>query len=223
MLVDVYRALHKARGRRGALDFDAPEAEFVIDEAERVRGDRAALAQRSASADRGVHDPRQRRGRAGAGGGRTCRRLYRVHGQPEEEKLERLTSTLASLGIDAHLPKSVTTRDLQAIARRVPDAAERAFVESLVVRAMPQAVYQPANIGHFGLALSHYAHFTSPIRRYPDLVVHRTLKALIGAKGGLRCTTTCHSWPRSGRALRAWRSAPTRPTVTSRISSSAPI
>ena len=64
------------------------------------------------------------------------------------------------------------------------DPAERAFVESLVVRAMPQAVYQPTNIGHFGLALTHYAHFTSPIRRYPDLVVHRTLKALIGAKGG---------------------------------------
>jgi len=53
-----------------------------------------------------------------------------------------------------------------------------------VVRAMPQALYQPANIGHFGLALTHYAHFTSPIRRYPDLVVHRTLRALIGAKGG---------------------------------------
>jgi ribonuclease R len=73
---------------------------------------------------------------------------------------------------------------MQAIARRVSDASERAFVETLVVRAMPQAVYQPANIGHFGLALTHYAHFTSPIRRYPDLVVHRTLKALIGAKGG---------------------------------------
>ena len=73
---------------------------------------------------------------------------------------------------------------MQAIARRVSDPSERAFVESLVVRAMPQALYQPTNIGHFGLALTHYAHFTSPIRRYPDLVVHRTLKALIGAKGG---------------------------------------
>src|SRR2546430_15863036 len=71
-----------------------------------------------------------------------------------------------------------------SIARRVGNAPERAFVESLVIRSMPQAVYQPANIGHFGLALTHYAHFTSPIRRYPDLVVHRTLKALIGAQGG---------------------------------------
>jgi ribonuclease R len=183
VLVDVYRALHKARGHRGALDFDAAEAEFVIDASERVRA--IELRERNdahrlieecmilanvavAEALEKAHAPT----------------LYRVHGQPEDEKLERLTATLKALGIDARIPKTVTTRDLQAIARRVGDAPERAFVESLVIRSMPQAVYQPANIGHFGLALTHYAHFTSPIRRYPDLVVHRTLKALIGAQGG---------------------------------------
>jgi ribonuclease R len=183
VLVDVYRALHKARGRRGALDFDAAEAEFVIDAGERVRAvelrirndahrlieecmitANVAVAQELARA----HMPT----------------LYRVHGVPEDEKLERLASTLRALGIDARLPKTVTTRDLQAIARRVGEASERSFVESLVVRAMPQALYQPTNIGHFGLALTHYAHFTSPIRRYPDLVVHRTLKALIRDKSG---------------------------------------
>ena len=183
LLVDVYRALYKARAHRGALDFDAAEAEFVIDEGERVRAvelrvrneahrlieecmilANVAVAQELEKS----HTPT----------------LYRVHGVPEDEKLERLSATLRSLGIEARIPKSVTTRDLQAIARRVPDASERAFVESLVIRAMPQAIYQPTNIGHFGLALTHYAHFTSPIRRYPDLVVHRTLKAHIGAKGG---------------------------------------
>ena len=183
VLVDVYRALHKARARRGALDFDAPEAEFVIDEAERVRGielrsrnDAHRLIEECmilanvavAQALEKAHVPS----------------LYRVHGQPEAEKLERLTSTLSALGIDARIPERVSTRDLQAIARRVGSAPERAFVESLVVRAMPQAVYQPTNIGHFGLALTHYAHFTSPIRRYPDLVVHRTLKGLIGDASG---------------------------------------
>ena len=182
VLVDVYRALHKARSKRGALDFDAAEAEFVIDSGERVKGielrtrndahrlieecmilANVAVAQELEK----THTPT----------------LYRVHGQPEPEKLDRLTATLRALEIDAHLPQTVTTRDLQAIARRLGHTAERPFIESLIVRAMPQAVYQPTNIGHFGLALKHYAHFTSPIRRYPDLVVHRTLKALIGAAG----------------------------------------
>ena len=182
LLVDVYRALYRARGRRGALDFDAAEAEFVIDGGEHVRAielrarndahrlieecmilANVAVAQELEKS----HTPT----------------LYRVHGVPEDEKLERLVSTLRSLGIDARLPKTVTTRDLQSIARRVSDLSERTFVESLVVRAMPQAIYQPTNIGHFGLALGHYAHFTSPIRRYPDLIVHRTLKALIKAPG----------------------------------------
>jgi len=183
VLVDVYRALYQARGRRGALDFDAAEAEFVIDAGEhvraielRVRNDAHRLIEECmvlaniavAQALEQAHVPT----------------LYRVHGTPEDEKLERLASTLGSLGIDARIPKTVTTRDLQAIARRVRDLSERTFVESLVVRAMPQALYQPTNIGHFGLALTHYAHFTSPIRRYPDLIVHRTLKALIKAAGG---------------------------------------
>ncbi|HTD30914.1 MAG TPA: ribonuclease R, partial [Steroidobacteraceae bacterium] len=183
VLVEVYRALHKARSRRGALDFDAPEAQFVIDEAERVRG----IEMRARNdAHRLIEECMILANVAVAQALQDARMptLYRVHGQPEEEKLDRLTSTLKALGIEARIPKTVTTRDLQAIARRVGSAPERAFVESLVIRAMPQALYQPTNIGHFGLALAHYAHFTSPIRRYPDLIVHRTLKALIGAPGG---------------------------------------
>ncbi|MBV8496448.1 MAG: VacB/RNase II family 3'-5' exoribonuclease, partial [Gammaproteobacteria bacterium] len=183
LLVDVYRALHKARSRRGALDFDAAEAEFVIDGGERVRAIELRVRNH---AHRLIEECMILANVAVAQELEKSRTptLYRVHGVPEDEKLERLTSTLAALGIDARLPKSVTTRDLQGIAHRVRDASERAFVESLVVRAMPQALYQPTNIGHFGLALTHYAHFTSPIRRYPDLVVHRTLKELIRASGG---------------------------------------
>jgi ribonuclease R len=183
VLVDVYRALHKARSHRGALDFDAPEAEFVIDEGERVRGielrvrnDAHRLVEECMIlANVAVAEELEKK---------HTPTLYRVHGVPEEDKLDRLTAALKALNIDARIPQTVTTRDLQAIARRVADVSARAFVESLVIRAMPQAMYQPANIGHFGLALTHYAHFTSPIRRYPDLVVHRTLKALLGAKGG---------------------------------------
>jgi exoribonuclease R len=129
-LVDVYRALLKARHRRGALEF-------------------------------------------GVG------TLYRVHGAPEEKKLDVLLETLNALGIGAELPQDVQPRDFRAITDRLGNSEERPFIESLIVRSMQQAVYQPQNIGHFGLALKHYAHFTSPIRRYPDLVVHRTLRALL--------------------------------------------
>jgi ribonuclease R len=183
VLVDVYRVLHKARARRGALDFDAPEAQFVIDAGEHVR----AIELRSRNdAHRLIEECMILANVATAQELEKSHTptLYRVHGTPEDEKLERLSSTLRALGIEARIPKAVTTRDMQAIARRVSDPSERAFVESLVVRSLQQAVYQPTNIGHFGLALTHYAHFTSPIRRYPDLVVHRTLKALLKAKGG---------------------------------------
>ena len=183
VLVEVYRALHKARSRRGALDFDAPEARLVIDPAERVRA--VELRMRN-DAHRLIEECMVLANVAVAQALEKSRTptLYRVHGEPEPEKLERLTSTLSALRIDAHLPERIATRDLQAIARRLGHAAERPFIESLIVRAMPQAVYQPVNIGHFGLALTEYAHFTSPIRRYPDLIVHRTLKAQLGATGG---------------------------------------
>jgi ribonuclease R len=182
ILVDVYRALLKARANRGALDFDAAEAEFVIDSSERVRA--IELRQRN-DAHRLIEECMIMANVAVAQELAKTRTptLYRVHGQPEELKLERLQATLHALGVDAPIPETVTTRDLQAITRRIGNSETRPFIESLIVRAMPQAIYQPTNIGHFGLALSHYSHFTSPIRRYPDLVVHRTLKALIGARG----------------------------------------
>lgn len=181
-LVEVYRALLKARSRRGALDFDAAEAEFVIDSSERIR----AIELRSRNEAHRLIEECMIMANVAVAQELSKNRtptLYRVHGQPEEQKLDRLQTTLNALGIDANIPETVTTRDLQEITRRLTDPETRPFIESLVVRAMPQAVYQPTNIGHFGLALTHYAHFTSPIRRYPDLVVHRTLKALIGAPG----------------------------------------
>jgi ribonuclease R len=180
VLVDVYKALYKARHKRGALDFDAPEARFRFDAAERVtaidlvgRNDAHRLIEECMILANVAVATELARTRTPT--------LYRVHGQPEELKLDRLLATLTALGIEAQIPKTVAPRDLQAITRRLGRSPERPYVESLVIRSMQQALYQPTNIGHFGLALTHYAHFTSPIRRYPDLVVHRTLKALAGA------------------------------------------
>jgi ribonuclease R len=177
-LVDAYRVLQKARHKRGALEFDAAEAEFDIDAAGRIQ--RLYMYERNEAhklieecmilANVAVAHELEKRG---------VGTLYRVHGSPEERKINVLLETLTALGIGAELPEDVQPRDFRAITDRLGDSEERPFIESLIVRSMQQAVYQPQNIGHFGLALKHYAHFTSPIRRYPDLVVHRTLRALL--------------------------------------------
>src|SRR6187397_2292442 len=177
-LVDVYRALLKARHKRGALEFDAAEAEFDIDAAGRiqrvymyVRNEAHKLIEECMIlANVAVARELEKRG---------VGTLYRVHGKPEEKKINVLLETLNALGVAAEMPEDVTPKDFRAITDRFPNDQQRPFLESLVVRSMQQAVYQPQNIGHFGLALGHYAHFTSPIRRYPDLVVHRNLRALL--------------------------------------------
>jgi len=178
-LVEVYHALLAARRRRGALDFDAPEAEFVIEAGERVSA--IEFSSRN-EAHRLVEECMIVANVAVAQELRTARipALFRVHAAPDERKLEQLRTTLRVLGIELQLPEEVQSRDLAAIAPRVQDPGSRPFIESLIVRSMAQALYQPENIGHFGLSLKDYAHFTSPIRRYPDLMIHRALRVRLG-------------------------------------------
>ncbi|MGH8256216.1 MAG: ribonuclease R family protein, partial [Steroidobacteraceae bacterium] len=178
-LVEVYRALAAARHRRGALDFDAPQTQFVLAEDQRVRS--VQFSSRN-DAHRLVEECMIMANVAVAQHLRKQHMpaLYRVHAAPDAKKLEQLRATLRILGIELQLPEPVHARDLGQIAARVRDEHARPFVESLVVRSMAQALYQPENIGHFGLALKDYAHFTSPIRRYPDLMIHRALRAAAG-------------------------------------------
>jgi ribonuclease R len=172
-LVDVYRALVSARHKRGALDFDAPEAEFVF-EGEQVRA--IAFVSRN-DAHRLIEECMILANVAVARelSAQHVPALFRVHAPPDERKLELLSATLRILGLEPKLPHPVQPRDLAAI-----DPESRPFIESQIVRSMAQAMYQPDNIGHFGLALPDYAHFTSPIRRYPDLMIHRALRAREG-------------------------------------------
>ena len=177
-LVEVYRALLKARHKRGALEFDAAEAEFDIDAAGRIQ--RVYLYERN-EAHKLIEECMILANVAVAREleSRSVGTLYRVHGKPEEKKIKVLLETLNALGIGAQLPEDVSPRDFRAITDRLGHSEERPFIESLIVRSMQQAIYQPENVGHFGLALRQYAHFTSPIRRSPDLVVHRTLRSLL--------------------------------------------
>ena len=104
--------------------------------------------------------------------------LYRNHAPPGPGGLESLSTYLGNLGIEFAVPDPITPRALQGLLERLAAKAEQPL-ETMVLRSLSQADYGPERLGHFGLALSHYAHFTSPIRRYPDLLVHRALRALL--------------------------------------------
>ena len=174
----VYKSFIRARSGRGALELDTPELKLKFDEQGRV----AAL----------VEYPRNDAHRlieecmiaANVAAARFLDRykvptLYRVHGLPELDRLETLRTFLREFGLWLPPPDEVTPDHLRDLLQKIGDRPDAGLISTAVIRTMPQAVYQPGNIGHFGLALEHYAHFTSPIRRYPDLVVHRGIRQVL--------------------------------------------
>lgn len=180
----VYKALRAGRSARGALDFDAPEIKPKLGEHGEIE---SLVAIPRNDAHKLVEECMIAANVAAAGFLRRHKMpcLYRVHGEPESRKLAELQKSLGALGVGVKLPESLETRDLSQVAARIRARPDAAFLESLIIRSQQQALYQPTNIGHFGLALTEYAHFTSPIRRYPDLVVHRAIKhAIAGGSAG---------------------------------------
>lgn len=110
-----------------------------------------------------------------------CELMYRVHNVPEEGKIQELSVFLKAMGYILPLQKdgSITPKDINALLAQVAGKAEESLITTATIRTMSKAVYSTANSGHFGLAFEYYTHFTSPIRRYPDLVVHRILQSLL--------------------------------------------
>ena len=185
-LYAAFRALLAARDARGTLDLDLPERKVILDGAGRVasvqprpRPDSHRLIEEfmvlanvaAAEELERLHQP--------------C--MYRVHAPPSEEKLEALRLFLR--GFDISLPpgNQIHPRDLDRVLKKVAGTDEAILVNEVMLRSQSQAAYSPDNIGHFGLSLARYAHFTSPIRRYADLLVHRALIAgLRLGDGGLK-------------------------------------
>jgi ribonuclease R len=177
-LHDVYRALLSARNKRGAVDFETVETQIVCDESGRIekivprtRNDahklieEAMLAANVCSADFILQSKHPG--------------LYRVHEGPTPEKKEILRSYLKSTGVGLSITDDPRPAEFQAIALATKDRPDALQIHSMLLRSMQQAIYTPSNSGHFGLAFDAYTHFTSPIRRYPDLLVHRVIKAIL--------------------------------------------
>jgi ribonuclease R len=184
-LYSAFRVLLAAREKRGALDLDLPERLVQLGDDGRIaeigvreRLDSHRLIEEfmvlanvaAAQALEQRHAP--------------C--LYRVHDQPDAAKLESLREFLATLGIALPAGPRLRPADLNRVLQAAANKPVARLVNETILRSQSQAVYAPGNLGHFGLALARYAHFTSPIRRFPDLIVHRALIAAFGlGDGGL--------------------------------------
>lgn len=177
-LHDVYQALLKERGVRGAVDFETTETQIVCDEAGRIEKivprtrnvahrliEEAMLAANVCSAD--FISQSKHVG------------LYRVHEGPTPEKKEMLRNYLKVAGVGMTISDDPEPGEFQRIALATKDRPDAQQIHSMLLRSMQQAIYTPMNSGHFGLAYEAYTHFTSPIRRYPDLLVHRVIKAVL--------------------------------------------
>ncbi|MFD2237697.1 ribonuclease R [Aureimonas populi] len=180
-----YEALKAARGKRQPLDLDLPERKIVLDDAGRVA--RVVVPERL-DAHRLIEEFMIQANVAAAEALETRRQklVYRAHDAPSMAKLESLRDFLKTL--DMPLAKSGNLRPshFNGILAQVKDTEHESLVNEVVLRSQSQALYQSENIGHFGLNLSRYAHFTSPIRRYADLLVHRALITALGlGPGGL--------------------------------------
>ncbi len=177
----VYRALQAARLRRGAVDFETVETRVVCDASGRIENivpvvrneahrliEEAMLAANVCSADLMAQSKHPG--------------LYRVHEGPTPVKMDILRNYLQAVGVGLKISDTPAPVEFQALAESTKDRPDAAQIHAMLLRSMQQALYTPCNNGHFGLAFEAYAHFTSPIRRYPDLLVHRVIKAILAGR-----------------------------------------
>ncbi|MFA7503335.1 MAG: ribonuclease R [Burkholderiaceae bacterium] len=177
-LYGLFRAQLAARRERGAIEIDTTETSIVCDEAGRIlriepthRNDAHRLIEECMlAANTCAADFMQRRKHVA---------LYRVHEGPTQDRLATLREFLRGVGLSLGTTEDPTPADYAALAQKMQGRPDAELLQTMLLRSMQQAIYTPDNVGHFGLAYEAYAHFTSPIRRYPDLLTHRVIKALI--------------------------------------------
>ncbi len=178
-LHDCYRALLAARQARGAVDFETTETQIICDDngridkiVPRVRTEAHRLIEEAMLAANVCSADFVEQGQRPA--------LYRVHEGPTPEKQEILRGYLKAMGVGMSISDDPRPGEFQSIAEATKDRPDAQQIHTMLLRSMQQAIYTPINSGHFGLAFEAYTHFTSPIRRYPDLLVHRVIKSILG-------------------------------------------
>jgi len=180
-LNEVYRALQQARNARGAIDFETTETYIVSNSAgkiekiiPRTRNDaHKVIEECMLAANVCAADLLLRNKHPGT---------YRIHASPTKEKLTQVRTFLKQVGLNLTGGDTPAASDYAAMMQQIKERPDAQLLQTMLLRSMQQAVYSPDNIGHFGLAYEAYAHFTSPIRRYPDLLTHRAIKAILQGK-----------------------------------------
>ncbi|WP_118179012.1 ribonuclease R [Paraburkholderia phosphatilytica] len=180
-LYGVYKSLFAARQKRGAIDFDTTETYIVCNAQGKIeqivprqRNDAHKLIEECMLAANVCAADFMKRNRHPG--------LYRVHAGPTAERLENLRTFLRGMGLSLGGGETPHASDYAALMAHIRDRPDAQMLQTMLLRSMQQAVYSPDNIGHFGLAYEAYAHFTSPIRRYPDLLTHRAIYAILQGK-----------------------------------------
>ena len=179
-MLKLSQILHQKRIAKGSLDFDLPEAKVLMDKEGRVLD---IFKQERLESHRLIEEFMLLANQCVAKYSSNLKVpfLYRVHDQPDKEKIESFSEFVSTFGYRFPFQKkdeSITPKKIQRFLKSVEETPQEELINQQLLRALKKACYQPENIGHFGLAFSHYTHFTSPIRRYPDLLVHRLLKEL---------------------------------------------
>ncbi len=176
VMAELAKKLRKLRIKRGSIDFDLPEPYVVLG----ITGNLEDIVRRERNLSHILIEEFMIAANEAVANFLTKRNiptLYRVHEEPDIGKIKEFVEFVRGIGINIDLPEEIDPLWCQKVLKQVQGTPQEYVVNTLLLRTMKQAVYSPENIGHFGLASKVYLHFTSPIRRYPDLIVHRILKA----------------------------------------------
>ena len=215
-LYALFKALHAAREKRGAIDFDTVETQMQFNDQGKIEAivpvirndahrliEECMLAANVCAAD--FLETKKQPG------------LFRIHGTPSPEKLQALRDFMKEFGLGLEGGDSPTGKDYGKLLDQIRERPDFSLLQTILLRSMQQAIYSPDNIGHFGLSYEYYTHFTSPIRRYPDLLVHRAIKNALKFEKvklpadesaweeiGLHCSATERRADDATRDVEAW-------------------